>query len=32
MQSYFTGNWFRKKLDAYKVLYRQLCKEWFASY
>jgi len=29
MQCYFTGNWFRKKLDAYKVLYRQLCKEWF---
>jgi len=28
-ESYFKGSYHPVKLEAYKVLYRQLCKEWF---
>jgi aminoglycoside phosphotransferase len=32
LQRYFRDSWFHEKLNAYKILYRQLCKEWFAAY
>ncbi len=28
-ETYFEGRYHPQKLEAYKVLYRQLCKEWF---
>jgi len=29
LHHYFEGNFFREKFEAYKVVYMQLCKEWF---
>ena len=30
-ETYFEGTYHPQKLEAYKVLYRQLCKEWFEN-
>jgi len=29
LHRYFEGSFFREKFEAYKVVYAQLCKEWF---
>jgi len=31
LHRYFEGSFFREKFEAYKVVYEQLCKEWFES-
>ena len=31
LHRYFEGNFFREKFDAYKVVYTQLCEEWFVE-
>jgi len=31
LHRYFEGSFFREKFEAYKVVYAQLCKEWFSE-